>query len=189
MGKTVLVTGAGGGLGKVIATAFLEAGDNVVICDVNTERIASVEEEWGKTFAGRFLTKQADVTDEASVKDLIDAAAAQFGRLDVLINNAGIMDGFEPAGDCSKEKWDRVLNVNLNGPFLTSRAAIAQFQKQEPAGGIIINICSTASIQGFKSGAAYTVSKAGLMALTKNTAGFYGDKGISSIALLLGGMC
>ncbi|KAG7291877.1 hypothetical protein NEMBOFW57_001899 [Staphylotrichum longicolle] len=187
-GKTVIVTGAAGGLGKAIATAFLAAGANVVICDVNSQRIASVEEEWSKSYADKFLAQQTDVSDEAAVQQLIDAAVSKFGRLDVLINNAGIMDDFSPAGACSKEKWDRVMNINLNGPFLTTKAAIAQFEKQEPAGGIIINIGSVASVHGFKSGAAYTVSKAALMALTKNTAGFYGDKGIYSIGLMLGGM-
>ncbi|KAJ4298759.1 hypothetical protein N0V88_003791 [Collariella sp. IMI 366227] len=183
-GKTVIVTGAAGGLGKAIADAFLAAGANVVICD----RIATVEEEWGKTYADKFLTAQTDVTDEAAVQKLIDNAVAKFGRLDVLVNNAGIMDGFEPVGACSKDRWDRVLNINLTGPFVTSKAAIAQFEKQEPAGGVIINIGSSASYRGFHSGAAYTVSKAGVVALTKNTAGFYGDKDIYCIALLLGGM-
>lgn len=187
-GKTVLVTGAAGGLGRAIADAFLVAGANVVICDVNAQRIASVEEEWSKSHAGKFLTQQTDVSDEAAVQALVDAAVAKFGRLDVLINNAGIMDDFSPVGACSKEKWDRVLNINLNGPFLASKAAIAQFENQEPAGGVIINIGSNASTHGFKAGVAYTVSKAGVVALTKNTAGFYGDKGIYSIALLLGGM-
>ncbi len=187
-GKTVIVTGAAGGLGKAIATAFLTAGANVVICDVNPQRIASVEEEWTSSYAGKFLTQQTDVTDEAAVQKLVDDAVAKFGRLDVLVNNAGIMDDFSPAGACSKEKWDRVLNINLNGPFLTTKAAIAQFEKQEPVGGVIINIGSVASVHDFKSGAAYTVSKAALMALTKNTAGFYGDKGIYSIGLILGGM-
>ncbi|KAK4117735.1 NAD(P)-binding protein [Canariomyces notabilis] len=187
--KTVIVTGAAGGLGKAIADAFLAAGANVVICDVNPQRIASVDEEWAKSYAGRFLTQQADVTDEAAVQKLIDAAVTKFGRLDVLVNNAGVMDDFSPVGACSKEKWDRVLNINLNGPFLTTKAAIAQFEKQEaPVRGVIINIGSNASTHGFKSGAAYTVSKAGVMALTKNTAGFYGDKGIYCMALLLGGM-
>jgi NAD(P)-dependent dehydrogenase (short-subunit alcohol dehydrogenase family) len=187
-GKTVIVTGAAGGLGKAIATAFLAAGANVGICDVHPQRIAAVEEEWAQSYAGKFLTQQTDVTDEAAVQKLVDDAVAKFGRLDVLVNNAGVMDDFSPAGACSKEKWDRVLNINLNGPFLTTKAAIAQFEKQEPVGGVIINIGSVASIHGFKSGAAYTVSKAALMALTKNTAGFYGDKGIYCIGLLLGGM-
>jgi len=187
-GKTVIVTGAAGGLGKAIATAFLDAGANVVICDVSTQRLASVEEEWTKSYANKFLAQETDVTDEAAVQKLVDAAVSKFGRLDALINNAGVLDGFEPVGALSREKWDRVLNINLNGPFLTTRAAIAQFEKQEPAGGVIINIGSIASTHGFKSGAVYTVSKAALAALTKNTAGFYGDKGIYSICLMLGGM-
>lgn len=187
-GKTAIITGAAGGLGKAIADAFLAAGANVVICDVNPQRIASVEEEWTKTYADKFLAQQTDVTDEAAVQKLIDNAVAKFGRLDILINNAGIMDDFSPVGACSKTLWDRVLNINLNGPFVTSKAAIAQFEKQESTGGVIINIGSNASTHGFKSGAAYTVSKAGVMALTKSTAGSYGDKGIYCVALLLGGM-
>ncbi|KAK4162027.1 hypothetical protein QBC43DRAFT_322716 [Cladorrhinum sp. PSN259] len=187
-GKTVIITGAAGGLGKATADAFLAAGANVVICDVNPQRISSVNEEWSKTYSDRFLTQQTDVTDEAAVQELISAAASKFGRVDVLVNNAGIMDDFSPVGACSREQWDRVLNINLNAPYITSKLAIAQFEKQEPAGGLIINIGSNASTHGFQAGAAYSVSKAGVMALTKNTAGFYGDKGIYSIALLLGGM-
>lgn len=102
--------------------------------------------------------------------------------------NAGLMDDFSPVGSCTKQMWDKVLAVNLNGPYLTSKAAVAQMEKQEPAGGSIINIGSNASWHGFQAGTAYTVSKAGVMALTKSTAGFYGPKGIFSSALLLGGM-
>ncbi|KAL2158345.1 hypothetical protein VTH06DRAFT_4393 [Thermothelomyces fergusii] len=187
-GKTVIVTGAGSGLGKAIATAFLAAGASVVACDVVQQRIAAAADEWSGPYDGRFITRHVDVTDAAAVQGLVDDAAAAFGRLDVLVNAAGIMDGFEPAGDLPKEKWDRVLGVNLTGPFLTTKAAIAQFEKQEGSYGVIINIGSIASVHGFKSGAAYTVSKAGLMALTKNTAGYYGDKGIYSIGLMLGAM-
>lgn len=113
---------------------------------------------------------------------------AKFGRVDVLVNNAAIMDDFAPVGDCSKAKWDQVLNANLNGPYLTSKAAVNQLQRQSPVGGVIVNIGSNASFRGFTSGAAYTVSKAGVMALTKNTAGYYGPKGIYAVALLLGAM-
>jgi NAD(P)-dependent dehydrogenase (short-subunit alcohol dehydrogenase family) len=86
-GKTVIVTGAAGGLGKAIATAFLAAGANVVICDVNPERIASADAEWAQSYPDKFLTQQTDVTDEAAVQKLVDAAVAKFGRLDVLVNN------------------------------------------------------------------------------------------------------
>lgn len=187
-GKTVLATGAAGGLGKVIAETFLAAGANVVICDVNQQRLSAVEEEWTRTYADRFLIKQTDVSNEVAVQELIDASVAKFGRLDVLVNNAAIMDDFSPAGDCSKELWDRVMAINLTGSFLTTKAAVKQFEKQKEAGGVIINIGSNASYMGLQSGAAYTVSEAGIMALTKNTAGFYADKGIYTMALLLGGL-
>jgi NAD(P)-dependent dehydrogenase (short-subunit alcohol dehydrogenase family) len=187
-GKTVIVTGAASGLGKAIATAFLAAGANVVINDINDQRIAAVEAEWSSSYAGRFITRNASVTDEDAVEELIAVAVARYGRLDVLVNNAGIMDDFSPAGAISKAKWDRVLDVNLNGPYLTTKASIAQFEKQEPAGGLIINIGSNAGVHTFHAGAAYTVSKAGLLALTKNTASYYGPKGIYCLALILGGI-
>lgn len=186
--KAVIVTGAAGGLGKVIAETFLKAGANVVICDINPQRISAVEEEWNKTYSGKFFVLQTDVSDEASVQKLIDDTVTKYGRLDILVNNAGIMDDFSPVGACPKEKWDRVLNINLNGPYLTSKAAVTQMEKQDPVGGSIINIGSNASNYGFKAGVAYTVSKAGVLALTKNTAGFYGPKGIYCSALLLGAM-
>lgn len=187
-GKVVIITGAAGGLGRAIANAFLSAGALVSICDVSQQRLAAVEDEWTKSYAGKFLTRETDVTSDKAVQELVEDTVAKFGRLDVLINNAGIMDDFSPAGAISKDLWNRVLDVNLNGPFLTTRAAIAQFEKQERPGGLIINIGSNASVYGFHAGVAYTVSKAGLLALTKNTAGFYGPKGIFCVALLLGGM-
>jgi NAD(P)-dependent dehydrogenase (short-subunit alcohol dehydrogenase family) len=188
-GKTAIVTGAAGGLGKAIADAFLAAGANVVICDVNPQRLSAVREEWGQTtYAGKFLALQTDVTDEAAVQKLVGDAVSKFGRVDVLINNAGVMDDFSPVGACAKDLWDKVLAVNLTGPYLACKAAVAQMERQEPAGGSIVNIGSNASWSGFQAGAAYTVSKAGVVALTKNMAGFYGPKGIYSSALMLGAM-
>lgn len=197
---TVIVTGAGGGLGKAIATAFLAAGSNVAICDVNQARLEATEKEWlaAGHAAERILTTTTDVTDVASVQALVDSTAARFGRLDLLVNNAGIMDDFSPAAECSPELWARVMGVNLNGPFYATRAAVAQFQKQdqggegegegEGRGGLIINICSVAAKSGHNAGAAYTASKHGLLGLSKNTAFAYADKGIYSVAFLLGGM-
>lgn len=190
---TVIVTGAGGGLGKAIATAFLNAGSNVAICDVNQERLEATEKEWlaAGHAAERVLTATTDVTDPSSVQALVDKTASRFGRLDLLVNNAGIMDDFSPAAECPPEQWARVLAVNLNGPFYATRSAVAQFQKQEgddDRGGLIINVCSVAARTGHSAGAAYTASKHGLLGLSKNTAFAYADKGIYSVALMLGGM-
>lgn len=189
-GITALVTGGASGLGHAIAVKFLEEGGNVVICDVNNDRLQHLVEAWNKgaKYTGRTLLLQTDVTDESSVNKLMGEIVARFGRLDILVNNAGIMDKFDPVGSCDKTLWDRVLAVNLTGPFITSKAAVNQMEAQEPAGGIIINIGSNSSYQGLFAGAAYTVSKHGIMGLTKNTAGFYGPKGIYAMALLLGGM-
>lgn len=197
---TVLVTGAGGGLGKSTATAFLHAGANVAICDVNTERLAATEKEWAAAGFGpeRFLTAVTDVTDEGQVRKLFADAAARFGRLDVLVNNAGLVDNFSPVGECSREQWDRVLGVNLTGPFNATRAALAQFEAQAPSqsqeeaggpvGGVIVNILSIAAKHGSCGGAAYVTSKHALAGLSKNTAFHYAHKGIYSVALVLGGM-
>ncbi|KAI5867480.1 NAD(P)-binding protein [Durotheca rogersii] len=188
-GTTVLVTGAAGGLGKVIATAYLEAGANVAICDINAERLAAAEEELTAVgTAERYLGARTDITDEAAVTALVDAVTARFGRLDILVNNAGMTDKFDPVGDLEKAHWDRVLNLNLTGSFLCTKAAVNAMKKQSPAGGTIIQIGSTASWHGMSAGVAYTVSKHGVAALVKSTAGFYGAQGIYAVALMLGGM-
>jgi NAD(P)-dependent dehydrogenase (short-subunit alcohol dehydrogenase family) len=98
------------------------------------------------------------------------------------------MDNFSPVGSCERSIWDKVLAVNLTGPFVTTKIAVAQMEKQSPAGGSIINIGSNASWRGMSAGVAYTVSKTGLLGLTKSTAGFYGPKGIYCQCLMLGGM-
>lgn len=192
-GKTVIVTGAGGGLGKAIATGYLQAGANVVICDVSQIRLTATEEEWSALYPGKFLALATDVTSESAVQKLVSDTVAKFGRLDVLVNNAGIMDDFSAVGECSTDMFNKILAVNIHGPFNTSKAAVTQFKAQASApapteGGLIINIGSLASKGGFHAGAAYTVSKHGLVGLSKNTASAYGPQGIYSVALLIGGM-
>ncbi|OTA62600.1 NAD(P)-binding protein [Hypoxylon sp. EC38] len=183
-GTTVLVTGAGGGLGKVIATAYLEAGANVTICDINEGRLEQARGELEST--QRFLAVNTDITDEAAVNKLVDAIVAKFGRLDIVVSNAGMADTFDPVGSLSKENWDKVINLNLTASFLVFKAAVNIMEKQ--SSGLIIQIGSTASYQGTSAGAAYTASKHGVAALVKSTAGFYGPKGIYAVGLMLGGM-
>ncbi|KAK8036580.1 short chain dehydrogenase [Apiospora marii] len=192
---TVLVTGAAGGLGKAIATAYLDAGANVAICDIHDARLAETRAQFEGT--GRFLARKTDITSEAAVEGLVAETVARFGRLDILVNNAGMMDSFDPVGDLSLANWDKVLGVNLTGSFLCMKHAVRAFQAQEPKPaesgteslrGLIIQIGSNASTMGIQSGAAYTVSKHGVAALVKNTAGFYGDQGICAVELRLGAM-
>lgn len=185
-GTTVAITGAAGGLGKAIATAYLEAGANVAICDVNQDRLTETENGWSASYADKFLTSKTDITDETATESFVDSIVSKFGKLDILVNNAGLMDTFDPVGSTSKASWDRVMSVNLTGLFITTKAAVNAMLKT--GGGTIISIGSNASQKGLSSGAAYTVSKHGLLGLVRNTAGFYGGQGIYSVALLLGGM-
>ncbi|KAM5342306.1 hypothetical protein ACJ41O_013272 [Fusarium nematophilum] len=183
--KTVIVTGSSGGLGRVIAEMYLSKGCSVVVCDINRDRLASAS-DLEASYPGKVLVLEANVADEESVKSLVASTVEKFGRLDIVVNNAGVLDHFDPAGSCDKDVWDRVIGVNLTGPFLVTKHAVSVMEKQ--GSGLIVNIGSNASHRGFSGGVAYTASKHGVMAITKNTAAFYGPKGVYSVALLLGGM-
>ena len=182
-GKTVMITGSGGGLGKEIAIAFLSAGANLVLCDIDQDRMLATYRELEEIYPDQiFNASWTDITDEDSVEKLF----LETPQLDILINNAGISDKFDPVGDLDKKLWDKVLAVNLTGPFLTSKLAVQQMEGR--GGGVIINIGSIAGSAGYRAGAAYTASKHGLLGLTKNIAAFYGKKGIRCNALMPGGM-
>ncbi|PRP80431.1 putative short chain dehydrogenase/oxidoreductase [Planoprotostelium fungivorum] len=173
MDKVVIVTGGGGGLGLVIARQFLQAGSKVVVCDINREALDEARKELRAH--GTVRTLIADVSVAQQVEELLVFAIEQFGRLDVLVNNAAILDRFNPVGRCDTEIWDRVMAVNLTGPFLCSSAAVRQWEKQG-SNGVIVNIGSVAGQAGHRAGAAYTASKHGLVGLTKNTATSYYGK-------------
>ncbi|KAF4312538.1 putative short chain dehydrogenase [Botryosphaeria dothidea] len=188
-GKIVLVTGSAGGLGKAIAEAYLKAGANVSVCDINQDRVKQTADEFSKAYGeDKYLATVTDVTNDASVSDVFSKTLEKFGRLDVLVNNAGIADKFDPVGDIERSLWDRVMAINLTAPFLFSKLAVNHFLKQDPTGGIIVNIASAASVKTCIAGAAYTASKHGLLGLTKNTAAMYNAKNIRAVAVLPGGM-
>lgn len=149
-GQTVLVTGAGGGLGKVIATKFLEAGANVVICDIHEERLKEASAELSAK--GTLRAVVADITSEESIRHLFDEITREFNRLDVLVNNAGIMDRFDPVGDLDRALWDKVIAVNLTAPYLVSKEAVRIMLAQPEPKGSILNISSVAGHSGAMAG-------------------------------------
>ncbi|CAG7959862.1 unnamed protein product [Penicillium olsonii] len=185
-GKTCLITGGGGGLGKAIATHFLEAGASVVICDVNEERLQATSAELAPK--GPLEAIKTDITKTSEVESLFETIIGKFGKIDVLVNNAGIMDHFDPIGELDMELWDRVMAINLTAPALLSKHAVRNMLMQPKPDGRIINIVSVAGKAGWASGAAYTASKHGLVGLTKNTAAYYGNMGIKCNALMMGAM-
>lgn len=182
-GRVAIITGAGSGIGKAMAKLFADNGCSVVVVDVIPERVNEVVgeiESNGKNASGMVL----DLSAGADVDRMVESALNSFGRIDILCNNAGIMDGVRPVVDTPDEVWDRVLSINLAAPFRASRKVIPTMI--EHGGGVILNTASVAGMFGARAGVAYTVSKHGLIGLTKSIATSYGTKGIRCNALVLG---
>ncbi|MDV3278052.1 MAG: SDR family oxidoreductase [Nitrososphaerales archaeon] len=182
-GKVAVVTGAGSGIGRAIAQLLADKGCTVMVVDVIPERVDQVVGEIraaGKNASGLVI----DLSIGTEVDRMIESTLSSFGKIDILCNNAGIMDGARPVADTPDEVWERVLAINLNAPFRASRKVIPIMI--EHGGGAILNTASIAGIFGARAGVAYTVSKHGLIGLTKSIATSYGAKGIRCNALVLG---
>lgn len=183
--KVIVITGAGSGTGRAMALRFAAEGARVIGSDVDQERIDSVAAEV-RAAGGTMEALRSDVADPTDIADLLGAATDGHGRLDALVNNAGIMDLFEGVARVQDESWHRIMTVNAYGPMATSRLAV-RFMK-ENGGGSIVNISSAAGVGGAAAGAAYTASKHALIGLTRNTAFTYAPHAIRCNALLLGGI-
>ncbi|MGP8215596.1 MAG: glucose 1-dehydrogenase [Bacteroidia bacterium] len=183
--KVAVITGAGSGMGKAMALLFAAEGAKVIVSDIKAERVEAVVKEITSA-GGTAKGVVTNIAKEEDVKTMINAAISSYGSLDILVNNAGIMDDFTPAGDVSNELWNKVMGVNLNGPFYSCRIAIAQMLKQGK--GVIVNVSSIGGIEGARAGAAYTASKHALVGLTKNIGFMYGPKGIRCNAIAPGGV-
>jgi NAD(P)-dependent dehydrogenase (short-subunit alcohol dehydrogenase family) len=165
-GKIALVTGASSGIGFGIARGLAAEGASLILTARNSEKLSHNAEELSK--AGTVvLPLPADVSDEAQVQELFRQTMARFGRLDLLVNNAGIFDG-GPVDELSVEAWDRVMATNLRGPFLCTREAMRIMKAQRS--GRIINIGSISAQRVRPNSAAYSTSKHGLWGLTQVTA-------------------
>jgi NAD(P)-dependent dehydrogenase (short-subunit alcohol dehydrogenase family) len=178
--RTVVVTGAGSGIGAGIARAFVELGDHVYGCDISRERIEQLCAELGDNTTPVVL----DVSDEEAVQRAVRAADEETGRLDVLVNNAGVGDGKPPLTETTTELWRRVLDINLSGSFYAGREA-ARIMLPRGAGRII-NVASISTFSGRVNGIPYTVSKAGVFGLTQRMAFELGPHGITVNAILPG---
>ncbi len=175
-GKTVIVTGAASGIGAAMVSRFAAAGARVIAADIDAEGLRALEND-----PGELSTVTADVSSAEGAERIVEAAR---GRLDVLCNNAGVIDAMAPVDEASDEDWQRVLAINLTGPFRLCRAAIPIMLAS--GGGSIVNTASVGGLRGGRAGAAYTASKFGLVGLTQNIAVTHGPRGIRCNAICPG---
>lgn len=165
-GKVVAITAAAGtGIGSATARRCLEEGAFVVVSDHHERRLAAVTDDFTTDFGDRVWSLPCDVTDELAVQGLITGTAAHFGRLDVMINNAGL-GGTSSVLDMTDDQWFRVLDITLNGAFRCLRAALRQMVAQG-SGGAIVNNASVLGWRAQPGQAHYAAAKAGVMALTR----------------------
>ena len=183
--KTVIVTGAASGMGKAIALLFAQQGANVVAADLRQNEIDEVVNTITKN-NGKAIAVVCNVSNENEIKNLVDTAVKKFSTVDVLVNNAGVMDDFVPVDQVTNDLWNRVMSININGPFYACRLVVPIMLKQ--GSGAIINIASVGGLHGARAGAAYTASKHALVGLTKNIGFMYAQKGIRCNAIAPGGV-
>jgi 3-oxoacyl-[acyl-carrier protein] reductase len=166
--KAALITGGGTGVGKATALQLAARGYDVAINYSQSKDDAEATAVEARERGVRAICVQCDVSDDGNVRSMIERCKAEFGRLDVVVNNAGttFFVKHTELEEMTEEKWDRILAVNLKGPFFVSRAAIPLMR----AGGAIINVASVAGVAGSGSSIAYAASKGGLITMTKSLA-------------------
>ena len=207
-GKTAVITGAAGLLGKQFALALAQAGAKVVLADLNAQA-AEANALWLREQGLKAISVGVDVTDPVSVQTMVQSALEAFGSVDVLINSSALDPKFDPANvgsqganafeSYSLDAWRQALDVNLTGTFLATQAVVRQMLTQGQ--GVVVNICSTYGLAGpdqrlyerpdgsrsFKP-AYYSVTKAGVLGFTRYLAAYYAGKNIRVNALTPGGV-
>lgn len=177
--RVALVSGAAQGIGEGIAMVLARAGAEVVVCDINAEggeATADAIAELGR----KSLFVQADISTPDAVTAMMDRVAAQFGRLDIVVNNAAV-EYFGSIEDTSIEEWDHTQAVNLKGIFLMTKAALPMLRKSKS--GVVINIASVHAVATIPDLGAYAATKGGIVAITKSLAQDLGREGIRAICI------
>lgn len=185
-GKVAVITGAGSGIGKATVGIFVQEGATCVAADLNYESVEKLKEEFSE-YADQIKPFKVNVADCEQVEAMIDFAVQECGTMDILFNNAGIMDGMLPIAELENSNWDRVMSINTNSVMYACRKAV-RYYLERGTGGVIINTASLGGLCGGRAGLAYTASKFAVVGMTKNIAFMYGDHGIRCNAICPGGI-
>ncbi|WP_201294839.1 MULTISPECIES: SDR family NAD(P)-dependent oxidoreductase [unclassified Nocardiopsis] len=183
-GRNVIVTGGGSGIGRASALRFAAEGARVLVADINGDNAGSAVQEI-RAGGGTAEAVVGDLSDPEVVDRVVSTALEALGGIDVLVNNAGIMDDMSATADVTDAVWERLIRINLTAPFLLTRAALPHMTGR--GRGSIVFTASEASLRGSAAGAAYTASKHGVVGLVKSTAVMYRDQGIRVNAVAPGG--
>ncbi|MDE0343754.1 MAG: glucose 1-dehydrogenase [Deltaproteobacteria bacterium] len=179
-GKVVIVTGGGHGIGKAYCEGFTKSGSRVVVADIDKDAADAVAADLGKMSEAGSLSVQVDVSDDDSTQQMVAKTVEQFGRVDVLVNNASIFATIPMnrgrIEEISIEEWDKLMSVNLKGVFLCCRAVLPQMRQQKS--GKIINVASGTALSGPPGRIHYVASKAGVMGFSRTLAREVGDDNI-----------
>lgn len=181
--KVAIITGSGAGIGKAIATIYAKEGANVVIADFNETALDETVKELQAQSLEAFGVK-VDVSKEADVQKMIDETVEKYGRVDIVVNNAGVGDNMQAAANVEDEVWERVMNINLNGVMRIIRKSIPAML--DNGGGTFVNMASITGLTGGRGGLAYTAAKHAVVGMTKNVASQYGPQNIRANAIAPG---
>ena len=182
-GEVAIITGASSGIGYACAKRFAAEGANLVLAARRVERLESLASELSEAFGSECLCIRTDVSVREDCEALAPAAFERFGRIDVLVNNAGIVDKHMPIDLCDDEWWARVVNIDLTSCYRIAKGALVYMERQ--GSGSIVNVSSIGGIFG-SSGVAYSAAKAGVIGMTKNVAIRYAARGIRCNAVCPG---
>ncbi|RKQ29334.1 SDR family NAD(P)-dependent oxidoreductase [Oceanobacillus halophilus] len=181
--KVAFITGAGSGMGEAQARLFAKEGAKVIAADINVEGVKKVVEQI-KSAGGDALEVEIDVSNKSSVEAAVNKGLQQYGKIDILSNTAGILDGYAPTLETPEDLWDKIININLKGVYYVTNAVLPQMI--EKGQGTVINIASIAAFVAGGGGAAYTAAKHGIAGYTKQLSFDYGPKGIKANAIAPG---
>lgn len=174
-GKVAMITGASVGIGRAVALCFAEQGADLVLLDINNEKLLTVGEE-AKKFGSRVLTYECDVSSEERVNEVVSNAIKCFGKIDILVNNAALWRDISTFAESSSDLWKRYMDVNVMGVYYCTRAVIGNML--ENGYGRIINVASVAGVYGNANMVHYSATKGAIIAMTKALAKEVTEKGV-----------